>query len=214
MMKKVFLGIFVALFISFSGLALWVKYRAKPVPIYSIADSTTTILSQKIETEIEASKPISKFDIALKSDLIEEAKKEKIEEEEKAYQERLKAYYKHSKREKKSSEPIKKPIKKSTEKLEVSSPLKFQVITTKDYGQEMIGIQIKITNISKRHINRCEATCILQDARNKDLAFERHYVIKSIDGGLAPNTSTYFEYVIDCNPALVKQALFHIENFD
>ncbi len=100
----------------------------------------------------------------------------------------------------------------NAKKVPISNPLKFQVVTTKTYGQEMIGIQVKITNISNHHINGCEATCILKDAIDKDLAFERHYVIKSIDGGLAPGKFTYFEYVIDCKPDLVKKALFHIEN--
>jgi hypothetical protein len=96
----------------------------------------------------------------------------------------------------------------------ISNPLEFQVVTTKSYGGEMVGVQVKITNVSNRHINSCDVSCILQDAKGKDLGFERNYVIKSIDGGLAPGAFTYFEYVIDSRPELVKNVLFHIEKID
>jgi hypothetical protein len=102
----------------------------------------------------------------------------------------------------------------TAKKTPISNPLEFQVVTTKSYGGEMIGVQVKITNVSNRHINSCDVSCILQDAKGKDLGFERNYVIKSIDGGLAPGAFTYFEYVIDSRPELVKNVLFHIEKID
>jgi len=90
--------------------------------------------------------------------------------------------------------------------------LDFKVITSKIYGDNMLGIQVKITNVSKRHINRCSATCILKDVNGDDLAFEQHYVIKSLEGGLAPKEFTFFEYVINVDPSRVKKVSFHIES--
>lgn len=101
-----------------------------------------------------------------------------------------------------------------TEKSEAmnSNPLEFDVISTKSYGNEMLGVQVKVTNLSNHHINGCEVTCILKDGEGKDLAFERHYAIKSTEGGLSPGNSTYFEYVINVQPELVKYVSFHIES--
>lgn len=90
--------------------------------------------------------------------------------------------------------------------------LDFKVITSKTYGDDMLGIQVKIINVSKRHINSCYATCILKDVNGDDLAFEQHYVIKSLEGGLAPKEFTFFEYVINVDPSRVKKVSFHIES--
>ncbi|MFA5239548.1 MAG: hypothetical protein WC476_07580 [Phycisphaerae bacterium] len=103
---------------------------------------------------------------------------------------------------------------RKTEKSETvdSDPLEFDVISTKSYENEMLGVQVKITNLSSHHINSCEVTCILKNGEGKDLAFERHYVIKSTEGGLSPGNSTYFEYVINVQPELVKNVSFHIDS--
>jgi hypothetical protein len=108
----------------------------------------------------------------------------------------------------------KSEVPATAKKTPVSNPLEFQVVTTKSYGREMVGVQVKITNVSNRHINSCDVSCIVQDAKGKDLGFERNYVISSIDGGLEPGAFTYFEYVIDSRPELVKNVLFHIEKID
>ncbi len=113
-----------------------------------------------------------------------------------------------------ASSKNKKTLTAESEKKSISNPLEFDVVSTKRYGEEMLGVKVKITNISNRHINSCDATCILQDAQGKKLTFQRHYVIKSIDGGLPPGASTYFEYVIDVRPELVKGVSFHIETLD
>jgi len=113
-----------------------------------------------------------------------------------------------------ASSKNKKTLTAESEKKSISNQLEFDVVSYKRYGEEMLGVKVKITNISNRHVNSCDATCILQDAQGEKLTFQRHYVIKSIDGGLSPGASTYFEYVIDVRPELVKGVSFHIETLD
>lgn len=107
-----------------------------------------------------------------------------------------------------------KTLTTGTEKKSISNPLEFDVVSSENYGGETLGVKVKITNISNRHINLCEATCILQDAKGEQLTFDRNYIINSADGGLAPGASTYFEYVINVRPELVKGVLFNIEALD
>ncbi len=94
-----------------------------------------------------------------------------------------------------------------------SNLLEFDIISKEDYN-EMTGIKVKITNISKKHINSCYATCILKNAQGKELSFESHYVIKSRNGGLSPGASTYFEYAIEVRSRIVKYISFQIEKID
>lgn len=88
----------------------------------------------------------------------------------------------------------------------------FQLVKFEPYGDEMTGVQVKVTNIGGRHIHNCLATCILRDSAGVDLAFAKHYVIKSIEGGLGSGCSTYFEYVLDASYKRVSRAIFHIEH--
>lgn len=90
-------------------------------------------------------------------------------------------------------------------------PVQFNVITTKSYGPGMLGVKVEITNTGNCHINQCDATCILLDSYGKKIGFQRHYVIKSTEGGLGPGNSTYFEYVVDVRPEIVDKILFHVE---
>ncbi len=94
----------------------------------------------------------------------------------------------------------------------VPNPLTIDVVSTHHYI-DMLGVKVEITNISSRHINSCEATCILKDAQGEKLTFQKHHVIKS-NAGLRPGTSTYFNYIINVQPKLVKGISFHIEDID
>ncbi len=94
----------------------------------------------------------------------------------------------------------------------VPNPLEFVVVSTKHYT-DMLGVKVEITNVSSRHINSCEATCILKDAQSQKLTFQKHYVISS-DAGLRPGASTYFNYIINVQPELVKSVSFQIEDID
>jgi len=79
------------------------------------------------------------------------------------------------------------------------SDIKIKIISTETYGTKMIGIKVKITNSGMEHINQCLATCILYNSMNKEITVQKHYVIKSFEGGLDSKASTYFEYIIDVN---------------
>lgn len=95
----------------------------------------------------------------------------------------------------------------------VPIPLEFDVISTKQYT-DMLGVKVKITNISNRPLGGyCYVTCILHDAQGKQLTFQGHYPIKS-DNGLPPGASTYFNYIINVQPELVKSISFQIEDID
>ncbi len=93
----------------------------------------------------------------------------------------------------------------------VPNPLDFDVVSTKHYT-DMLGVKVKITNISNRVVSGyCYATCILQDAQGGTLTFQGHYIIKS-DDGLPPGASTYYNYIINVRPELVKGISFRVEN--
>ncbi len=92
------------------------------------------------------------------------------------------------------------------------NPLSIKVIKTNGIGNNMVEVQIKITNTSGKDIHNSQVSCILMSASGKILDFKKHYVIKSLDGGLKTDASTYFEYILDANPDLVKSAEFKIES--
>ena len=87
--------------------------------------------------------------------------------------------------------------KVATKGIDYSKVLKFNVVSIKDYGPTMVGVKVKITNLTDKPIHNAQATCILLDANKKEIGFQKHYVIKSTEGGLEPRGSTYFEYVMD-----------------
>ena len=91
-------------------------------------------------------------------------------------------------------------------------PLQIDVISSKSYGSTMTGVKIKITNISGKHIQRAEMTCIAKNDSGREVDFAKHYVIRSLDGGLANGNTTYFNYVLDVNRNLVSTVHFKIEN--
>ena len=70
------------------------------------------------------------------------------------------------------------------------------LISRENISTEMVSVKIKVTNVGTKHINSCLSTCILYDGTT-EVAFQKHYIIRSIDGGLDINSSTYFEYIID-----------------
>lgn len=93
-------------------------------------------------------------------------------------------------------------------------PIGLEILTIKPYGSDYTSVQVKLVNLSYRHINRCELVCILKDANGRHLGFEKNYVISSLDGGLAPGAATYHEFLIHVNRALVHKVLFDIQGFD
>lgn len=90
------------------------------------------------------------------------------------------------------------------------SALRFDTVSLKDYGPDMVGVQFKVTNISGRAIRNAQVTCLLRGADGREFAFQRHYAIKS-DAGLAPGASTYVQYVIDAARGSIKSIDYHVE---
>lgn len=107
-------------------------------------------------------------------------------------------------------------LAESTPQVHVESPaypLRFDVIQLVDYVRR-VGVQTKITNRNKRDIRNCLATCMVYDNTGEELGFEKHYVVKSLEGGLSAGASTHFEYVIDASPNIVTKVSFHIEHIN
>jgi uncharacterized protein YgiM (DUF1202 family) len=92
--------------------------------------------------------------------------------------------------------------------------LKFDVIKTSGLGKTMVEVQVKITNNTAKHIHNAQVTCILSNSNRREIAFQRHYAIKSTEGGLAPHRSTYFTYIVDCNYSQVHYVSFQIEELN
>ncbi len=92
------------------------------------------------------------------------------------------------------------------------APLLIDVINSKSYGSTMTGVKIKITNTSGKDINRAEVTCIAKNNSGETIDFMKHYVIKSLDGGLARGDFTYFEYILNVNRNLVNTVHFKLES--
>ena len=90
--------------------------------------------------------------------------------------------------------------------------LKFDVISTEAIGAKMVQVNVKVTNLGNRHINQAEIACILHDINGHEIAFAKHYVIRSLDGGLPGGQLIYFEYVINANYSQTKSVSFHIDS--
>jgi len=106
-----------------------------------------------------------------------------------------------------------KPPESETQGQSGKSPLRFDLIRLMPYPSDMVGVQVKITNLSKRRISAAEVTCIVLDASGKEIGFARHYVIGPADAGLAPSAATYFEYIVDVqNPSKANSVRFHVED--
>lgn len=93
-----------------------------------------------------------------------------------------------------------------------SKPLQIDVISSKSYGSTMTGVKIKITNTSGKDIYRAQMTCIAKNKSGEAIDFMKHYVIKSLDGGLSRGDFTYFEYILNVNRNSVNTVHFKIES--
>ena len=89
--------------------------------------------------------------------------------------------------------------------------LTINTVSFGSYGDTMVSVKVKITNNTNKHIKKAEVTCILLDNEQKEITFQKHYVVKSFEGGLEPNKSIYFEYVIDADPNKVQYAKYQID---
>lgn len=93
-------------------------------------------------------------------------------------------------------------------------PINIKVIKTESYGNKMIEVQAKITNLSGRKINNAIVTCIIKSNSGRTIDFKKHYVIKSSEGGLKSGNSTYFDYILNANPNLVSTVTFQVDNIN
>ena len=89
--------------------------------------------------------------------------------------------------------------------------LDFQVISSKTLGKDTIEIKVKITNLTNKHISDAHVTCILEDEKGKEITSQKHNVSKSSEGGLLPNKSTYFTYILFGDPSKAKSISFQYE---
>jgi hypothetical protein len=103
----------------------------------------------------------------------------------------------------------KPPPEKKTE-----GPLKFDIIKTSALGNTMVEVKVKIINNTDKYIHNAQVACILLDSNSQEIAFQKHYAIKSTEGGLAPHKSTHFTYVVDANYSHVKYVSFQIEELN
>jgi len=78
----------------------------------------------------------------------------------------------------------------------VKKQLGFDLIGPRDYGNNFVGVKVRVTNLTDRHIDNAQAGCTLQDENNEEISYEKHYVIKSDEGGLAANTSKEYMFFL------------------
>lgn len=100
----------------------------------------------------------------------------------------------------------------STQMSGSTGPLSIEIIKEESLGNEMVEVQIKVTNISDKDIHNAIMTCVAENSSGRPLDYKKHYVIKSSEGGLNSGNSTYFTYILDANPGLVANAVFQIDN--
>ena len=78
----------------------------------------------------------------------------------------------------------------------VTNQIRFDLIGPKDFSNVFVGVKVKVTNLTDRHIDNAQGSCILRDENNDEISFEKQYVIKSDEGGLAPHkTKEYMFYL-------------------
>ena len=97
----------------------------------------------------------------------------------------------------------------------VKKQLGFDLIGPKDFGNNFVGVKVTVTNMTDRHIDTAQAGCILQDENNEEISYEKHYVIKSDEGGLAPHTSKEYMFFLYNNFGdydKIKHILFQAES--
>jgi len=104
---------------------------------------------------------------------------------------------------------------KTKEKIPLEKILDFKVISSQSLGNTMAEVKVKITNLTNKGISNAQVTCILKGKDGKEIAFQKHYAIKSTEGGLAAKQSTYFTYIIDIvNYYDVETIAFHIDELN
>jgi SLAP domain-containing protein len=90
-----------------------------------------------------------------------------------------------------------------------STVLDFQTVQINDSANR-VHVKTKIRSIAKRHIRNAEATCTLMDVNRNKLASEKHYVISSFRGGLAPKDSTDFTFVFNTDMSRIDSISYHV----
>ena len=78
----------------------------------------------------------------------------------------------------------------------VNNQIRFDLIGPKDFGNVFVGVKVNVTNLTDRHIDNAQGSCILKDENNDEISYEKQYVIKSDEGGLGPHkTKEYMFYL-------------------
>ena len=78
----------------------------------------------------------------------------------------------------------------------VKDQIRIDLIGPKDFGNVFVGVKVNVTNLTDRHIENAQGSCVLKDENNEEISFEKQYMIKSDEGGLAPHkTKEYMFYL-------------------
>ena len=98
---------------------------------------------------------------------------------------------------------------------DTENQLGFNLINSKDLGNNFVLVNLKITNLTDKHIDNAQAGCILKDENHAEISYEKHYVIKSDEGGLAPHASkdhVFYLYNHYGDFSKIKHILFQTES--
>jgi len=96
-----------------------------------------------------------------------------------------------------------------------SRGLRFDVIRIDTTSMtDMISVKVKITNDTDRRVASAQVACSVLNGEGREIAFQKHYAIRSFEGGLAPGASTRFNYVITTEPQQVRRVKFHVESIE
>ena len=92
-----------------------------------------------------------------------------------------------------------------------ANDLRFDVVSIEKLG-EYVDVNVKITNVSREHVNSANVTCVLLDRAGREITFKTHYAVKSAEGGLAPGETTYFSYTITADHSRVASVSFKVKS--
>ena len=98
---------------------------------------------------------------------------------------------------------------------DIEIQLGFNLINSKDLGNNFVLVNLKVNNLTDKHIDNAQAGCILKDENHAEISYETHYVIKSEEGGLAPHASNdhiFYLYNHYGDISKIKHILFQTES--